>query len=232
MKPVALITGASSGIGRALVEELRATHEIVALGRDAGRLAELDAWRTLSADLQDAAVFEPGGAVFALVADLPRLDVIVHSAAVGTPWLLDATTAAEWQRQLATNVIAPALLTTLAMPKLREAHGTVVFIGSGVSIRPARAMGAYVASKHALKGLADTLRLEVEGDGVRVATVLPGQVATPMQVELQEGLGGTYSPEDYIRPESIATAVRYVVDAPVEVQITDLAVRPRGWQLR
>ena len=227
-KPVALVTGASSGIGRAIVAELAATHEIIGLGRDIERLANCGASATLSADLSDAAVFAEGGSVYELVSQLPRLDALVHSAAVGTPgWFADTDTA-EWQRQLATNVIAPAALTRLALPLLRASKGTVVFIGSGVSIRPARQMSVYVATKHALKGMADSLRLEVEPDAIRVATILPGQVATPMQVELQDGIGGEYTPDRYIRPATVASAVRFAVDAPPEVQITDLAIRPRA----
>lgn len=227
-KPVALVTGASSGIGRAIVAELASTHEVIGLGRDPERLAASGADRTLSADLSDAAVFAEDGAVYDLVAQLPRLDAVVHSAAVGTPgWFAD-TDAAEWQRQLATNVIAPAALTRLALPLLRASKGTVVFIGSGVSVRPARQMSVYVATKHALKGMADSLRLEVEPDAIRVATIMPGQVATPMQVELQDGIGGEYTPDSYIQPATVAGAVRYTVDAPPEVQITDLAIRPRA----
>lgn len=233
-RPLALVTGASSGIGGAIVAELRATHDVLALGRDEARLAELvgddGAVNVLAADLRDAATFATGGTVFDAVHALPRLDVLVHSAAVGTPAAFEATDADEWHRQFDTNVIAPALLTRLALPALRAANGTVVFLGSGVSVRPARNMGAYVATKHALKGLADTLRLEVEADGVRVTTVMPGQVATPMQVELQAGLGGTYQPDDYLTPEAIAGAVRYIVEAPIEAQIADLTIRPRGWR--
>ena len=226
-RPIALVTGATSGIGREIVADLARTHEVIGVGRDAEALAALEGARTLEVDLRDPAAFAPNGPFAALFAELPRLDVLVHSAAVGTPWPFDETTVEEWHRQFDTNVIAPAALTNLALPLVRAARGTIVFIGSGVSLRPARGMAAYVATKHALKGLADTLRLEVEPDAVRVATVMPGQVATPMQVELQDRTGGTYTPERYIQPASVASAVRFVVDAPADVQISDLSVRPR-----
>lgn len=226
-RPIALVTGATSGIGREIVAELARTHDIIGTGRDAAALESLSGHRTLQADLRDPAAFAADGPFARLFAELPRLDVLVHSAAVGTPWPFEETTLEEWHRQFDTNVIAPAALTTLALPLVRTAQGTIVFIGSGVSLRPARNMAAYVATKHALKGLADTLRLEVEPQRVRVATVMPGQVATPMQVELQDRTGGTYTPERYIQPSSVAGAVRFVVDAPADVQITDLSVRPR-----
>jgi NADP-dependent 3-hydroxy acid dehydrogenase YdfG len=224
---IAIVTGASSGIGHEIVRELASTHRIVALGRDAARLAATGAEITVTADLRDAGEFAPGGKVAALINSLDRVDVLVHSAAVGTPGSFAETDAAEWHRQLTTNVVAPALLTRLALPKLRDAAGTVVFLGSGVSVRPAHQMAAYVASKHALKGLADSLRLEEAEHGVRVTTLMPGQVDTPMQVELQEGLGNAYRPERYLRPETVARAVRYVIDAPADAHLTDLSIRPR-----
>lgn len=226
-RPIALVTGASSGIGREIARDLARTHEVIALGRDRARLAEVGADRALAAELTDPAALADDGPIAELLGGFDRLDVLVHSAAVGTPAAFERTDAAEWHRQFDTNVIAPALITRLALPLLRAARGTVVFIGSGVSVRPAREMGAYVATKHALKGLADTLRLEVEPDGIRVATVMPGQVATPMQVELQAGLGGEYRPDDYLEPASVAGVVRFVVDAGDDAQIADVLVRPR-----
>lgn len=226
--PVAIVTGASSGIGREITSELRRTHRVVALGRDAQRLEAAGAHVTVAAELRDVDEYSPGGKIATLVESLPRIDVLVHSAAVGTPGTFEATDAAEWQRQLTTNVVAPALLTRLALPKLRRASGTVVFLGSGVSVRPARQMAAYVTSKHALKGLADSLRLEESANGVRVTTLMPGQVDTPMQVELQEGLGNAYAPEQYLKPGTVAGAVRFIVDAPQDAQLTDLSIRPRA----
>ena len=226
-QPVALVTGASSGIGREIVAELSRTHDVIGVGRNQDALGSLGIARTVTANLRAPETFATNGVFAQLFAELPRLDVIVHSAAVGTPWAFDDTTLEEWHRQFDTNVIAPAALTNMALPLIRAAEGTIVFIGSGVSVRPAKNMAAYVATKHALKGLADTLRLEVEPQRVRVATIMPGQVATPMQVELQDRTGGTYTPERYIQPESVAQAVRFVVDAPADVQIPDLTVRPR-----
>jgi NADP-dependent 3-hydroxy acid dehydrogenase YdfG len=222
------VTGATSGIGTAIVRELATTHRIVALGRDEARLAGVEAETRLAVDLRDSAAFAPGGAVAELVASLPRLDALVHSAAVGTPGAFDEADADEWHRQFDTNVIAPALLTRLALPLLRASQGTVVFLGSGVSVRPAQQMSVYTATKHALKGLADSLRLEESGAGVRVTTIMPGQVDTPMQVELQAGLGNPYAPERYLRPESVAGAVRYAVAAPADALVTDLSIRPRS----
>ena len=61
-----------------------------------------------------------------------------------------------------------------------------------------------------------------------MTTLMPGQVDTPMQVELQEGLGNAYAPEQYLKPGTVAGAVRFIVDAPQDAQLTDLSIRPRA----
>ncbi len=220
--PIALVTGATGGMGREIVRELSRSHRVIACGRDAERLAGIAAETGAEVwplDLTDHA------AVAERVAALPRLDVLVHAAAIAQSLRVDTAAPADWEAHFAINVTAPAELTRLALPRIREAHGTIVFLGSGASTRPAPGSAVYTASKHALRGLADVLRIDEEPHRVRVATLAPGQTDTPMLRGLIPG--EAYDPERYIRPESVAAAVRYVVDAPADVQITDLAIRPR-----
>ena len=129
-------------------------------------------------------------------------------------------------RQLTTNVVAPAELTRLTLPLLRVSKGTVIFIGPGAGTRASANLGAYAATKHALRALADSLRLEESTAGVRVSTIAPGQVDTPMQEQMQEQLGNEYIGTRYIRADSVARTVRFVVDAPADAQITALSDRP------
>ena len=221
-RPTALVTGATGGMGGEIARELAATHRVIAVGRSAERLAELAArtgseqWRL---DLTD------GAAVQERVATLSRLDVLVHAAAVGGTLSVAEARAADWNAQFAVNVTAAAELTRVALPLLRASAGSVVFIGSGAGTRPAPGSAVYTATKHALRGLADVLRIDEEPHRVRVATLAPGQTDTAM-------LRGSIPPERYdaaryIRPASVAAAVRFVVDAPPDVHLTDVAVRPR-----
>lgn len=222
--PVALVTGASSGMGREIARDLGRTHRVILVGRDAERLAAAareagDAATSWELDLTDTAAVE------ARVATLDRLDVLVHAAAIGNNGSVAEADKAAWQQIFAINVTAPALLTRAVLPLVRESRGTVVFIGSGASTRPVPGSALYCASKHALKAVADVLRIDEEPHFVRVVTVAPGQTDTPM---LRRMIGeAAYRPELYIQPSSVAAAVRYVVDAPADVQITDVAVRPR-----
>lgn len=221
-RPTAIVTGASGGMGREIVRDLARTHRVIAIGRNAARLAQVadetgaESWQL---DLRDEA------ALSARVAGLTRLDVLVHAAAIARRFAVSDAPAAEWEEHFAVGVTAPAVLTRLALPLLRTAQGTVVFIGSGASTRPVPGSAVYTAVKHALRGVADVLRIDEEPHRVRVTTIAPGQTDTEMlraQIPADR-----YERDRYIRPGSVAEAVRFVVDAPADVHLTDVAVRPR-----
>ncbi|MEV8338600.1 SDR family oxidoreductase [Leucobacter sp. NPDC077196] len=221
-RPVALVTGASGGMGREIVRDLARTHRVIAVGRNAERL--------------DAVVAETGATGWQLdvtdheefsrrIAELDRLDVLVHAAAIGDHLSVESADDAAWQHHFEVNVTGPALITRAALPLLRAATATVVFIGSGAGTRAVPGSAVYTATKHALRGVADVLRIDEEPHRVRVVTIAPGQTDTDM---LRAGIAADdYTPERYIRPESVARTVRFVVDAPADVQLTDIAVRPR-----
>ncbi len=223
-RPVALITGATGGMGRCIVADLARTHDVVALGRNEEvlhQLSQLDGVAAHAVDITDAA------ALGSVVAPLHRLDVLLHVAAVSVHHTVAAATPAQWREHFETNVFAPAELTRLSLPLLRTSQGTVIFIGSGASTKPAPGSAVYTASKHALQGMADTLRIDEANTGVRVSTIAPGPTDSGMLRAMQATAGDGYVAEHYIRPATIASAVRYVVDAPPDAQLTDVAVRPR-----
>ncbi len=124
------------------------------------------------------------------------------------------------------NLLAPAELTRLALPALRAAHGTVVFVNSGAGLRANPEWSAYAASKHGLRALADALRAEELGTGVRVTSVFPGRTATPMQAKVHEQEGKEYDEADWIRAETVADAIRHVLDLPRDATIPDVTVSP------
>ncbi len=222
-RPVALVTGASNGMGREITRDLARTHRVIAVGRNAERLDAVaretgaEPWQLdVSADAEELAQ---------RVSELDRLDVLVHAAAIGPKFSVAEATADDWSRTLAVNVTAPSVLTRHALPLLRASAGTVVFIGSGASTRPVPGSVVYTASKHALKAIADVLRIDEEPHRIRVATVAPGQTDTDMLRSMIPA--DQYQPERYIQPASVAATVRFVVDAPADVHLTDVAVRPR-----
>lgn len=221
---VALVTGASGGIGGAIVRDLARTHRVVAVGRDAGALDRLSAETGAESQIVE---LTDADAITGLAARFDRLDVLVNAAAIADVRSVEEATSDDWERQLRINVVSPALLTRAVLPLLRRSQGTVVFIGSGSGTKPSAGNAIYTASKYALRAVADVLRLDEEQNRIRVVTVAPGPTDTAMQRAMVAHAGGDYVSERYIRPESVAREVRNVVDAPADVQITDVAVRPR-----
>jgi len=133
---------------------------------------------------------------------------------------------AAFQEHFAVNVLAPYSLTRRLLPLLQRARGDVVFINSSIVSNPSEATLQYAATKHALKGLADALRQEVNAQGVRVTSVYPGRTATPMQEQVSASEGKPYRPERLLQPEDVARIVVGVVSLPATAEVTEIHVRP------
>jgi NADP-dependent 3-hydroxy acid dehydrogenase YdfG len=223
-RPLALITGASRGIGAAVARDLAADHDLLLGGRDADALA------ALAAELPGATAWPveltDDAAVAAAAAGVTRLDVLVHSAGVGLLGTVADTPASTWRRQFEVNVVAVAELTRLLLPALRAARGRVVLVNSGAGHTARAGWASYAASKFALRALADALRAEEEGNGVRVTSVHPGRTDTGMQREVVRQEGAQYRAHEYLRPESVAAAVAHAVRAPRDAEVTEVVVRP------
>ncbi|MEV4801139.1 SDR family oxidoreductase [Nonomuraea sp. NPDC049421] len=221
-RPKALVTGASRGVGAAVARALASTHDVLLGGRDEQALA------ALAAELPGARPWpvELTGVTQADVADIDRLDVLVHSAGVATLGRIADQSADAWRRTYEVNVVAVAELTRLLLPALRQAGGHVVCVNSGSGQRANPEWGSYAASKFALKAFADVLRLEEPL--LRVTTVYPGRIATDMQRGVRAYEGGEFEPERYLRPESVARAVVATINAGPDAHLTELTLRPRG----
>jgi short-subunit dehydrogenase len=220
-----LITGATRGIGAEVATMLHeAGHEVILSGRSPERLAEAERRlgervRTLPLDLSEPERIE---ARLAGV-ELPPLDGLVHSAGVVALGTVAEARPADWTRQLLVNVAAPAVLTRLLLPSVRAARGHVLFVNSGSGLRANPNWGAYAASKHALRALADALR--AEEPEIRVTSVYPGRTATDMQRQVREEEGGGYEPADYISARTVATVIVHALETPRDATVTDVSVR-------
>jgi NADP-dependent 3-hydroxy acid dehydrogenase YdfG len=225
VKPLALITGASKGIGTEVARLLAPTHRLLLGGRDADALSklteELPGSTPWQVELTDA------DAVASAVADIDRLDVLVHSAGVADIAPIAQTPPAVWRRMYEVNVVAVAELTRLLLPALRTTAGQVILLNSGSGLRVNPRWGAYAASKFALRAFADALRAEEEPNGVRVTSVHPGRTVTDMQRAVREAEGGNFEVNRYLRPESVAAAVLAAVNAPADAHLTEIVIRPR-----
>jgi NADP-dependent 3-hydroxy acid dehydrogenase YdfG len=223
--PVALVTGASRGIGAAIAHALQPTHRVLLGGRNVDalvRLAEkLPGAQPWAVDLTDA------DAVAAATSEISELDVLVHSAGFAEVGTVEEAPAAVWRKNFEVNVVAVAELTRLLLPALRAAKGHVVVINSGSGLSAREGWGPYAASKFAARAFADSLRAEEEPRGIRVTSVFPGRTDTDMQKAIAAREGVEYAPERLLRPDSVATAVLAAVSASPDAHLTELILRPR-----
>lgn len=176
---VAIITGGSSGIGRATALSLAEQGaKVLITGRNENRLAEVasisDAIETLRADSAD---IESGARIVAAATDRwGRLDLIVNNSGAGQPLPIEAYDADVIANMSAVNLLAPSLLIKAAFAALAESKGAVVNIGTAVSRNAAPMLAHYGATKAALEHLTASWAIELAGDGIRVNAVAPGPV--------------------------------------------------------
>lgn len=231
---VAVITGASGGIGEAIAAALaREGVRLVLAGRSAERLDRVAGQaREFSPDVETfAADLADDDRIHSLAAravgTFGGVDILIHSIGYFAGGLVATAPVADLDRLYRINVHSPFLLTQSLLPSLIARQGQVVFINSGAGFQPARAgWAAYAASKHALRALADGLREEVHPQGVRVITVFPGRTATPMQEEVHRYEGQPYHPERFLQPADVASVTLNALSLPRTAEVTEVRVRP------
>jgi NADP-dependent 3-hydroxy acid dehydrogenase YdfG len=230
---VAVITGASSGIGKAITVELaRQGATVVVLGRDKNSLSKVlsqvrqaspdsMAFQVDLADNEQLEVFSEN-----LSKAIDAIDILIHCAGAFSLGYMGEADTKELDRLYKINVRAPYRLTQAMLPLIIERKGQVVFINSTAGLTARKAIGQYSATKFALKAIADSLREEVNREGVRVISVYPGRTNTPMQEKVFQLEGKMHVPEDMLQPESIAKVVLNALTLPRTAEVIDLVIRP------
>jgi NAD(P)-dependent dehydrogenase (short-subunit alcohol dehydrogenase family) len=210
---VVLVSGCSTGIGRAVAERFaRAGHVVVAGARDPATLTEARALHPerlhpIDWDVADAA--STRRAVEGTIGRFGRIDVLVNNAGYGQMGPLVELTREAWRRQIETNVVgladAAALAARLPGGMIARRAGRIVNIGSILGRFSIPFSGAYSATKHAVEAISDTLRMELAPFGIDVILVEPGPITTVFTTtarrSLEEILARRDSPYEYLRPD-------------------------------
>lgn len=226
---VALVTGASRGIGEAIARRL---------GRDGARVALV----ARSADVLQKLAAEIGGGAWPVVCDM-RLpgaadvvqaalddlgadapDIVINNAGMFLVAPAVETSVAVFREMLELNLTAPFSFVRAFLPEMRRrGTGHIVTVGSIADRTAFQGNAAYAASKYGLRGMHEVLRAELKGTGVRASLVSPGPVDTPLwdSVDARHRVGHT-ARADMLSPGAVADAVRFVVSAPAEVNIDEL----------
>jgi NAD(P)-dependent dehydrogenase (short-subunit alcohol dehydrogenase family) len=235
---VALVTGASSGLGRATAIALAAAGADVALA--ARSEEELESAREDASNLGSRALVVPldlareedaERAVGQTVEAFRRIDVLVNAAGTDVPGSVEELDVEGWDRTLSVNLRAPFLLSKAAFPRMREAGGgTIVNVSSVAGKKGWANASAYCASKFGLTGLTEALADEGREHGIRAIVLYPGAMATNW---------GAFSPEErrrsgteeapatqVLRPERVADFIVWFVASPPEFVLTEGIILP------
>ena len=224
---VALVAGASGDIGRAIAFDLlHRGSDVIMLGRSQERLAQVPPpdgrpgkCHCLTADLTRDEDIERIAASPLLAG---RLDVLVLSSGAYER----SHDRSVFDDQLSANVTGPYGLLRRLLPLVIQSEGQVVFVNSSQALKASAETGQYAATKHALKAIADSLRDEVNPDGVRVMSIFLGRTAGERQRSISASEGRPYQPNQLIQPIDIARLVRAMLQLSRTAEVTDVTLRP------
>ncbi len=228
MAEIAVITGASQGIGRSLALQL-AKHEyqVVVSARSSDKLNALA-----------AEITQNGGQAVSLPLDLTKPEFIDHFkkevSKLGTPSLLinnagvgrfgptEEVTLQDWDTQLNTNLRGAFLVTKAVLPQMKEKmQGTIVFINSVAGLQPFSHSAVYVASKFGLRGFASALREELREFNIKVISVHPGAVNTPFW----ETIPGEYPTQDMLDMNALTENILQNIQSPGNLTVEEMIIR-------
>lgn len=224
----ALITGATSGIGRAISLELdRAGYSVFAIGRSEKALAALKAEGRnivpIALDITDRPALE--NAVRGL-----EVDILINNAGMMPPLANFADSAiADMDATVAVNLTAALLLTRLIVPQMRDRRsGHVLFTGSSAAHSAHTNMAVYTATKAAISGFAGALRCDLAPFGIRVTEIVPGRVQTQLYKDILDdnARAAMYAGNFALQPEDVAKMVVAVLDLPQWADVTRFDIMP------
>jgi len=222
----AIVTGATSGIGRAVALALNsAGHEVLAIGRNAEALAEL-AEQGITPLALDLGKMEDIAAALAG----KEADILVNNAGMVTPpcHFCDME-AQDITRTVTTNLTAALMVSHAIVPGMRaRGHGHVFFTGSIAGHTPYPNMAIYAATKAALGGFAQSLRLDLSSSGVRVTEIVAGRVESPLYKDVLslEARAAMYAGKTAVQPEDVAEMLMAVLNMPPHVDVARFDILP------
>lgn len=229
---VALVTGASRGIGLGVADELRAAGaHVVRLARSL-RDGSGDRQTDFRCDVSDAAQVER--VVGTVLKDLQVPDIVVNNAGIFFIKSLEETTLSDFARAVSVNLVGPFLVARALVPHLvTRGSGHLVTIGSIADHMGFTGSVAYGATKFGVRGMHESIVAELAGTGVRATLVSPGPVDTDIWDPIDpDSKAGFTKRKDMMRAEDVAEAVVFAVTRPPRTAITEIRLLPTGYSAR
>ena len=232
---VIIVTGASTGMGRAIAVGMAAAG--ATLGLVARTQEKLDETASLARAKGAEVLTFPGNvadnevakhSVRTMLERFGRIDVLVNNAGTNTFHRnLADTSVMDWHLVIETNLTGAFLFTRHVLPPMRKAgHGQIINISSGAGLAPSAPSGvAYTASKHAIHALTGSINLEERSHGIKACVIAPGETATP-NLDLRPRPPAKADLAKMLTPEDIANAVIYVASQPEHVCVELVVINP------
>jgi len=225
VKRTVLVTGASSGIGRAVAQNLlQQGHTVIGVSRDCRKFTrQMENFRSVELDLSQ--LNELPQKIRQLQQMFPEIDAVVFSAGIGQFGSVEEFSYPQIEALMTINFTSQVFLTKALLPALkRKANSDLIFIGSEAALKGSRKGAIYCASKFAIRGFTQALREECSNSNVRVCLINPGMVKTAFFEHL------TFEPGDhesnFILPENVAAAVSYVLGTRAQIVIDEINLSP------
>ena len=230
---IAVVTGASSGIGKAIALSLaghgaelylaaRRKELLEAVAKEAQALGS----RAHACPVDLTKDEDIRGLGEHLQKDFGHVNILVLCGGAIAHGTLEKASLADFDLLYRSNVRGHYALIQALLPMLRKGPGQIVFINSSAGLRSPAGVGQFSATQHAFRTIADSLRDEINADGIRVLSVYPGRTATPRIEKLFGKEGRAYKPELLMQPEDIAEMVTHSLRLPRTAEVTDISIRP------
>jgi short-subunit dehydrogenase len=231
MSQVAVITGASSGIGESLSYQLSESgYKVVLVARSTDKL-----------NLISDKIRENGRECLAVPIDVSKPDeinklkeeanafgdvtVVVNNAGIGKFSRIEDITLEDWNRQMDVNLRASFLMSQVFIPKMKEMKkGSLVFINSVAGKKGYPYSAAYVSSKYGMRGLADSFREELRQDNIKVISIHPGAVNTPFW----DNSNSDFSRDEMLKVQTLSESIVHVINASGNFAVEEMVVRRTG----
>jgi NADP-dependent 3-hydroxy acid dehydrogenase YdfG len=230
---IAVVTGASSGIGKAIALSVAGQGaEVCLVARRRELLKEVAKQiRTLGSrghacptDLTNDDGIRALGEQFQK--DFGHINILVLCGGAIFHGPLEKASLADFDLMYRSNVRGHYFMIQTLLPLLRRSAGQIVFINSSAGLRSPATAGQFSATQHAFRSIADSLRDEVNALGIRVLSVYPGRTATPRIAKLFEKEGRAYQPDLLMQAEDVAEMVTHSLRLPRTAEVTDISIRP------
>jgi NADP-dependent 3-hydroxy acid dehydrogenase YdfG len=225
IKRTILVTGASSGIGRAIARNLlQHGHQVLGVSRDCDKFIRIMANFT-PVQLDLSRLNDIPQKMRELEQAFPELDAVIFCAGKGQFGSVEEFSYAQIEDLMTLNFTSQAFLVKALLPALkRKEHSDLIFIGSEAALKGSRKGALYCASKFALRGFSQALREECGKSNVRVCLINPGMVKTAFFESLSFEPGD--EPSNFIEPEDVAEAVSYVLNSRTQIVIDEINLSP------